>query len=550
MRLQHEYLRKSILVIFLLLFGACDDAVQEACKDSENGKIVNYTSKGVLPADYINSLKPSLGVPDSFSAQYDVKVYSVDYETTDPNGNVVIASGAVYYPQGLEEPLSLLSGQHGLTIKRSEVASLIPVYGYLGLFGASIGYVGIQPDYLGLGNSTFPYYPVYQKSNGKVLLDMVEGVQAFSCENDIELNENLFVIGYSNGGYNSIAMHDELSKNPRTFDIDASVIIAGYFDLERGDNFSIPQRLVRPSWAIYHPYVINRTYNLNIIDHDIDVIVELIGGVDVARDLILKALNAKKNVVTANKAVIFNHGDELFSVANKNGVKLLYESSVCAGTPIIKLLNQELAASKISKISGMLNGTSNFILSNMEEGMEFEPTLKLAQEKGYAEPDPSFDIEGTDAAHKIGILSSLAFGSSLPPKDFYIEGINGIHKDDFKYAYEMGYTIKHLAIAKSTNNSIDLRAHPSLVKLDSYLANLKGVRNGIEVETDLLGTLHIAGSGAGQEATASGVISDLIYLSDSKIREVNNINENIELIDFIAVSYTHLRAHETPEHQE
>ena len=274
-----------------------------------------------------------------------------------------------------------------------------------------------------------------------------------------------------------------------------------------------------------------------IIDHDIDVIVELIGGVDVARDLILKALNAKKHVVTANKAVIFNHGDELFSVANKNGVKLLYESSVCAGTPIIKLLNQELAASKISKISGMLNGTSNFILSNMEEGMEFEPTLKLAQEKGYAEPDPSFDIEGTDAAHKIGILSSLAFGSSLPPKDLYIEGINGIHKDDFKYAYEMGYTIKHLAIAKSMNNSIDLRAHPSLVKLDSYLANLKGVRNGIEVETDLLGTLHIAGSGAGQEATASGVISDLIYLSDSKIREVNNINENIELIDFFDLDF-------------
>ena len=274
-----------------------------------------------------------------------------------------------------------------------------------------------------------------------------------------------------------------------------------------------------------------------IIDHEIDVIVELIGGVDVARDLIFKALNAKKHVVTANKAVIFNHGDELFSVANKNGVKLLYESSVCAGTPIIKLLNQELAASKISKISGMLNGTSNFILSNMEKGMEFEPTLKLAQEKGYAEPDPSFDIEGTDAAHKIGILSSLAFGSSLPPKDFYIEGINGIHKDDFKYAYEMGYTIKHLAIAKSMNNSIDLRAHPSLVKLDSYLANLKGVRNGIEVETDLLGTLHIAGSGAGQEATASGVISDLIYLSDSKIREVNNINESIELIDFIDLDF-------------
>ena len=274
-----------------------------------------------------------------------------------------------------------------------------------------------------------------------------------------------------------------------------------------------------------------------VIDHDIDVVVELIGGVDVARDLILKALNAKKHVVTANKAVIFNHGDELFRVANKNGVKLLYESAVCAGTPIIKLLNQELAASKISKISGMLNGTSNYILSNMEEGMEFEPTLKLAQEKGYAEPDPSFDIEGTDAAHKIGILSSLAFRSSLPPKDFYIEGINGIQKDDFKYAYEMGYTIKHLAIAKLMKNSIDLRVHPSLVKLDSYLANLKGVRNGIEVETDLLGTLHVAGSGAGQEATASGVISDLIYLSDSKIKDVNNINESSELFDFIDLEF-------------
>ena len=260
------YLRKSISVIFLLLFIACDDEAQEACNEAEQGKILNYASKGVLPADYINSLKPSLGLPDSFSAKYDVKVYSVDYETTDPNGNTAIASGAVYYPLGIDQPLSLLSGQHGLTIKKSEVASLIPIYGYLGLFGASIGYAAVQPDYLGLGNSDFPYYPVYQKSNGKVLLDMVEGVQAFSCENDIELNDNLFVIGYSNGGYNSIAMHDELSKNPRSFDIDASVVIAGYFDLERDETSEIPQRFARPSWAIYHPYVMNKTYNLNIID--------------------------------------------------------------------------------------------------------------------------------------------------------------------------------------------------------------------------------------------------------------------------------------------
>jgi homoserine dehydrogenase len=157
--------------------------------------------------------------------------------------------------------------------------------------------------------------------------------------------------------------------------------------------------------------------------------VELIGGVDVARELILSAIKNKKHVVTANKAVIFHHGDEIFKEAALNGVKVLFESSVCAGTPIIKLLFEELAANKITKIAGMLNGTSNFILSNMEEGADFKPTLELAQKEGYAEPDPAFDIEGMDAAHKIGILSSLAFGTPLPPEDFYIEGYIRNRKD-------------------------------------------------------------------------------------------------------------------------
>ena len=142
----------------------------------------------------------------------------------------------------------------------------------------------------------------------------------------------------------------------------------------------------------------------DVIKHDIDVVVELIGGVEVARELIIKAITNQKHVVTANKAVIFHHGDELFKLAQENGVKILFESAVCAGTPIIKLLKEELAANKVSKISGMLNGTSNFILSNMEEGAEFDSTLKLAQDKGYAEPDPAFDIEGMDAAHKIGFI--------------------------------------------------------------------------------------------------------------------------------------------------
>ena len=276
----------------------------------------------------------------------------------------------------------------------------------------------------------------------------------------------------------------------------------------------------------------------DVINHDIDVLIELIGGVDVARELILKAIKNKKHVVTANKAVLFHHGDEIFKEASSNGVQVLFESSVCAGTPIIKMLTEELSANKVTKISGMLNGTSNFILSNMEEGSDFRSTLELAQKEGYAEPDPTFDIEGMDAAHKIGILSSLAFGTCLPPKDFYIEGISNIEKIDFKYAKDMGFTIKHLAVSKLNKDKVELRAHPVFIKEDSYLANLKSVRNGIEIETDLLGTLHIAGSGAGQESTASGVISDLVNLANSN----NNIsvvdsNRNIELVDFLSLSF-------------
>tara|TARA_B110000444_G_scaffold25140_1_gene20817 strand:- start:6791 stop:8056 length:1266 start_codon:yes stop_codon:yes gene_type:complete len=271
-----------------------------------------------------------------------------------------------------------------------------------------------------------------------------------------------------------------------------------------------------------------------VLDHNIDVVIELIGGVEVARELIIQAIKNKKHVITANKAVIFHHGDEIFQLARDNGVKVLFEAAVCAGTPIIKLLKEELAANRVSKISGMLNGTSNFILSNMEEGSDFESTLALAQKEGYAEPDPAFDIEGMDAAHKIGILSSIAYGTSLPPEDFYVEGITKIEKSDFNYANDMGYTIKHLAVAKVEENNIELRAHPALVNLNSHLSKLKGVRNGMEIDTDLIGKIHIAGSGAGQESTASGLISDLVHLSNSLDIETNEINlkEKLVLIPF------------------
>ena len=253
----------------------------------------------------------------------------------------------------------------------------------------------------------------------------------------------------------------------------------------------------------------------DVLNHDIDVLVELIGGIDVARELILASIEKGVHVITANKAVLYHHGDEIFSKAAANNVHVLFEASVCAGTPIIKMLREELAGNRISKISGMLNGTSNFILSQMEDGSEFDTTLKIAQEEGYAEPDPRFDIEGMDAAHKIGILSSIAFGTPLPPKDFYVEGITDIDSKDFEYAKNLGFTIKHLAVASLSEKSIQLRAHPVLISLNSYLAGLKGVRNGIEIETDLIGTLHVAGSGAGQESTASGLISDLIHLANS-----------------------------------
>ena len=267
----------------------------------------------------------------------------------------------------------------------------------------------------------------------------------------------------------------------------------------------------------------------DVLGHDIDVMVELIGGVEVARELILASICKGIHVVTANKAVLYHHGDEIFTKAKEKNVHVLYESSVCAGTPIIKMLNEELAGNKISKISGMLNGTSNFILSQMENGADFDPTLKFAQEKGYAEPDPSFDIEGMDAAHKIGILSSIAIGTSLPPNDFFVEGIKDIDSTDFKYASKLGFSIKHLAVASLTENEVQLRAHPVLVSSDSYLAGLKGVRNGIEVETDLVGTLHVAGSGAGQESTASGLISDLVYLSNVSSNSSINLNKRIKM---------------------
>ena len=275
-------------------------------------------------------------------------------------------------------------------------------------------------------------------------------------------------------------------------------------------------------------------------DEDIDILVELIGGVETARELILKALNAGKHVVTANKAVIYEHGEELIQVAIKNNVKILFESAVCAGTPVVKMLSNDLGANKISKVAGMLNGTTNFILSNMEEGANYENVLQEAQEKGYAEPDPSLDVNGTDAAHKIGILASLAFNSGLPASTFHIEGIEDITSQDFKYAHEFNLTVKHLAVAQLQDRGIELRSHPVMLSKESSLAGLKGVRNGIQINTDLLGEFQVAGSGAGRESTASGLISDLIALSknqDIDPMRYPDFSKKPNIIDFNELSF-------------
>ena len=277
-----------------------------------------------------------------------------------------------------------------------------------------------------------------------------------------------------------------------------------------------------------------------VTEEDIDVLVELIGGVETARELILKGLNSGKHVVTANKAVIFEHGEELIEAAKNNNVRLLFESAVCAGTPVVKMLSNDLGANKISKVAGMLNGTTNFILSNMEEGMHYESVLQEAQEKGYAEPDPSLDVNGTDAAHKIGILAALAFNSGLPANNFHIEGIEKISPQDFNYADEFNFTVKHLAVAKLQDNGIELRSHPVMLSKESSLAGLKGVRNGIQIDTDLLGEFQVAGSGAGRESTASGLISDLIALSKNQEIEpmrYPDFSNKPSIIDFNELSF-------------
>lgn len=248
-----------------------------------------------------------------------------------------------------------------------------------------------------------------------------------------------------------------------------------------------------------------------INDPDISIVIELVGGIEPAKTFILKAFANKKNVVTANKALLATHGEEIFSSAIKNGMDIGFEASVGGGIPIIKSMKEGLAANKINSIYGIINGTANYILSKMtNEGGKFEDVLKKAQEKGYAEKDPTYDIEGIDTAHKLAILINLAYGTNIKLDDIYIEGITRIAPLDIKFAKEFGYRIKLLAIAKEENAKVEARVHPTMIPAHHPLANVDGVYNAIHINGNAVGSVMFYGRGAGMMPTASAVVADVI----------------------------------------
>jgi homoserine dehydrogenase len=249
-----------------------------------------------------------------------------------------------------------------------------------------------------------------------------------------------------------------------------------------------------------------------LVSHpDIDIVVELIGGYAAAKDLVLKAIANGKHVVTANKAMLAVHGNEIFAAAQKQGVTVAFEAAVAGGVPIIKALREGLTANRIEWIAGIINGTSNFILSEMRaKGLPFEEVLREAQARGYAEADPTFDVDGIDAAHKLTILSAIAFGIPMQFERVYTEGISRLTREDIRYAESLGYRIKLLGITKRTPEGIELRVHPTLVPARRLIANVEGVMNAILVQGDAVGATMYYGAGAGADPTASAVVADLV----------------------------------------
>ena len=258
-------------------------------------------------------------------------------------------------------------------------------------------------------------------------------------------------------------------------------------------------------------------------DPDIDIVVELIGGYSPAKELVLQALENGKHVVTANKALIALHGDEIFAKAQEKGLVVAFEPAVAGGIPIIKALREGLSANNVEWLAGIINGTGNFILTEMrDKGRNFDDVLAEAQALGYAEADPTFDVEGIDAAHKLTILSSIAFGIPLQFDKTYTEGISKITQEDVSYAGELGYRIKHLGVARRTANGIEQRVHPTLIPERRLIANVDGVMNAVLVKCDAVGATLYYGAGAGDEATASAVIADIVDITRALTTDPEN----------------------------
>ena len=251
-----------------------------------------------------------------------------------------------------------------------------------------------------------------------------------------------------------------------------------------------------------------------IANPEIDIVVELIGGYGIAKALVMEAIAAGKHVVTANKALLAVHGTEIFAAASEKGVMVAFEAAVAGGIPIIKALREGLTANRIQWIAGIINGTTNFILSEMrDKGLDFSVVLKEAQRLGYAEADPTFDIEGVDAAHKATLMSAIAFGIPVQFDKAYVEGITKLSAVDIKYAEQLGYRIKLLGITKRTEKGVELRVHPSLVPAKRLIANVEGAMNAVVVHGDAVGTTLYYGKGAGSEPTASAVVADLVDIT-------------------------------------
>lgn len=320
---------------------------------------------------------------------------------------------------------------------------------------------------------------------------------------------NVGIIGYGTVGSGTakilVLNREAISKRS---ELDINVKKIADLDIKTDRGFKLPDNVL-----------INDAEKI-LNDPEIDIIVELIGGIKPAKDFMLKAIRNKKHVVTANKALLAKEGNEIFAEAEKHGVEIGFEASVAGGIPIIKIIREGLVANEILAIFGIINGTSNYILTRMtDEGCEFSNALKEAQRLGYAESDPTFDIEGIDSANKLAILATLAYGMPLSLDKIYTEGITKITAQDIEFAGELGYKIKLLAIAKSSGNEVELRVHPTMLPKDYFISKVDGVFNAVYVQGSAVGDALYYGRGAGDMPTGSAVVSDIIDIA-------RNINKN------------------------